>query len=35
MTQIADYLGYARVHEFSREFARCVGQTPTGFRAKR
>lgn len=29
ISQIAEYLGYERVHEFSREFRRCCGRPPT------
>jgi AraC-like DNA-binding protein len=32
ITQIASYLRYPRVHEFSREFAFVVGETPSEFK---
>lgn len=34
ITQIAEFLKYARVHEFSREFNYIVGVTPTKFKTK-
>lgn len=35
VSQIADYLGYPRLHEFSREFARCFGSSPRSFMPRR
>lgn len=32
ITRIAEYLGYPRVHEFSREFAAASGQSPRTYR---
>lgn len=32
ISRIADYLGYPRVHEFSREFAASFGQSPRAYR---
>lgn len=34
ITQIANFLRYGRVHEFSREFAYVMGVTPTKFKIK-
>lgn len=34
VSQIADYLGYPRVHEFSREFTAVQGLSPTTFRQR-
>jgi AraC-like DNA-binding protein len=30
--QVAEYLGYGRIHEFSREYRRCCGQPPSALR---
>ncbi|MBA4386560.1 MAG: hypothetical protein C0404_01185 [Verrucomicrobia bacterium] len=35
ITQVADYLGYGRVHEFSRDFASFFGHPPTAVRPGR
>ncbi|MHC4915963.1 MAG: helix-turn-helix transcriptional regulator [Planctomycetota bacterium] len=32
VSQVAAYLGYPRVHEFSREFGRVAGESPSAFR---
>jgi transcriptional regulator GlxA family with amidase domain len=29
VSQVAEYLGYPRVHEFSREFSRRMGRPPS------
>ena len=34
VTQIAEYLGYSRIHEFSREFASVFGEPPSIFRTR-
>jgi len=31
VTQVAEYLGYSRIHEFSREFSHYFGHPPTSF----
>lgn len=33
VTQVADYLGYGRIHEFSREFSRHFGTPPSRIRS--
>ena len=34
VTQVADYLGYGRMHEFSREFRRHCGRPPSALRRR-
>jgi AraC-like DNA-binding protein len=34
ISQTADYLGYPRVHEFSREFSKFFGYPPTRLKKK-
>jgi len=34
VTQVAQYLGYPRMHEFSREFSRCFGLPPSAARRR-
>ena len=34
ISQVAGYLSYPRIHEFSREFRRLCGQSPITFRTE-
>jgi len=34
VTQIAEYLGYTRIHEFTRDFTAFHGRPPRAFKAK-